>query len=168
MKMKYNQKFSSGSCPKKIQVINFCKSLQKLQKFSIFIFQIFQTPKNPQNFAKILLFTYFRPHQARETLRMMMVRQLKDRLHTVENFEKFYEVISQNLRQCLADLPLQYSIPKTVEQALDEIFAEEDSRKATEKETEENEEMEKFDPIKEEEIEKIVSWKLAKRIQDEK
>ena len=99
---------------------------------------------------------------------MMMVRQLKDRLKTVENFEKFYEVISQNLRQCLADLPLQFSIPETVEKTLDELFAEEDARKLAEKEAEENEQMEKMDPkTRQEEIEKIVTWKLAKRIKDE-
>ncbi|XP_063046570.1 mediator of RNA polymerase II transcription subunit 7 [Engraulis encrasicolus] len=57
------------------------------------------------------LINEYRPHQARETLRVMMEVQKRQRLETAERFQKHLERVVEMIQNCLAtlpdDLPLQ-------------------------------------------------------------
>ncbi len=51
------------------------------------------------------LINEFRPHQARETLRVMMDRQKQQRLETAERFQKHLEKVQELLQTALSSLP---------------------------------------------------------------
>lgn len=51
------------------------------------------------------LINEYRPHQARETLRVMMEVQKRQRLETAERFQKHLERVVEMIQQCLASLP---------------------------------------------------------------
>ena len=51
------------------------------------------------------LINEFRPHQARETLRVMMEVQKRQRLETAERFQKQMEKVTQILQGCFSSLP---------------------------------------------------------------
>ena len=51
------------------------------------------------------LINEFRPHQARETLRVMMEVQQRQRLETAERFQKHLEKVQEMLRTSLSALP---------------------------------------------------------------
>lgn len=51
------------------------------------------------------LINEFRPHQARETLRVMMEEQRKKRLETANRFEHHLGKVQEMLRNCLSALP---------------------------------------------------------------
>ncbi|XP_033098937.1 mediator of RNA polymerase II transcription subunit 7-like [Anneissia japonica] len=51
------------------------------------------------------LINEFRPHQARETLRVMMEVQKRQRLDTAERFQKHLEKVTESLQNCLESLP---------------------------------------------------------------
>lgn len=51
------------------------------------------------------LINEFRPHQARETLRVMMDMQKKQRLETAERFQKHLEKVQEMLQNCISALP---------------------------------------------------------------
>ncbi|XP_071949487.1 mediator of RNA polymerase II transcription subunit 7-like [Antedon mediterranea] len=51
------------------------------------------------------LINEFRPHQARETLRVMMEVQKRQRLDTAERFQKHLEKVTESLQNCLGSLP---------------------------------------------------------------
>ena len=56
------------------------------------------------------LINEFRPHQARETLRVMMEIQKKQRIETAERFYKHFEVVKEKLQECVASLPDEMSL----------------------------------------------------------
>lgn len=51
------------------------------------------------------LINEYRPHQARETLRVMMEVQKRQRLETAERFQKHLERVVEMIQNCLASLP---------------------------------------------------------------
>lgn len=51
------------------------------------------------------LINEYRPHQARETLRVMMEVQKRQRLETAERFQKHLERVIEMIHGCLASLP---------------------------------------------------------------
>lgn len=51
------------------------------------------------------LINEFRPHQARETLRVMLQSQRRQRLETVDRFQKHLVCIDEMLRACTSALP---------------------------------------------------------------
>lgn len=51
------------------------------------------------------LINEYRPHQARETLRVMMEVQKRQRLETAERFQKHLERVIEMIQGCLASLP---------------------------------------------------------------
>lgn len=51
------------------------------------------------------LINEYRPHQARETLRVMMEVQKRQRLETAERFQKHLERVVEMIHNCLASLP---------------------------------------------------------------
>jgi len=51
------------------------------------------------------LINEYRPHQARETLRVMMEVQKRQRLETAERFQKHLERVVEMIQGCLATLP---------------------------------------------------------------
>lgn len=51
------------------------------------------------------LINEYRPHQARETLRVMMEVQKRQRLETAERFQKHLERVVEIIQGCLASLP---------------------------------------------------------------
>lgn len=51
------------------------------------------------------LINEYRPHQARETLRVMMEVQKRQRLETAERFQKHLEKVVEMIQGCLASLP---------------------------------------------------------------
>ncbi|XP_076877042.1 mediator of RNA polymerase II transcription subunit 7 [Brachyhypopomus gauderio] len=51
------------------------------------------------------LINEYRPHQARETLRVMMEVQKRQRLETAERFQKHLERVVEMIHGCLASLP---------------------------------------------------------------
>ncbi|XP_061643585.1 mediator of RNA polymerase II transcription subunit 7 [Phyllopteryx taeniolatus] len=51
------------------------------------------------------LINEYRPHQARETLRVMMEVQKRQRLDTAERFQKHLERVVEMIQGCLASLP---------------------------------------------------------------
>ncbi|KPP60103.1 mediator of RNA polymerase II transcription subunit 7-like [Scleropages formosus] len=51
------------------------------------------------------LINEYRPHQARETLRVMMEVQKRQRLETAERFQKHLERVVEMIQTCLASLP---------------------------------------------------------------
>ncbi|XP_043844711.1 mediator of RNA polymerase II transcription subunit 7 isoform X1 [Dromiciops gliroides] len=51
------------------------------------------------------LINEYRPHQARETLRVMMEVQKRQRLETAERFQKHLERVIEMIQNCLASLP---------------------------------------------------------------
>jgi len=51
------------------------------------------------------LINEFRPHQARETLRVMLEVQKRQRLETVDRFQKHFKHVQEMLQNCLASLP---------------------------------------------------------------
>ncbi|XP_035624225.1 mediator of RNA polymerase II transcription subunit 7-like isoform X1 [Oncorhynchus keta] len=51
------------------------------------------------------LINEYRPHQARETLRVMMEVQKRQRLETAERFQKHLERVMEMIQGCLASLP---------------------------------------------------------------
>ena len=73
-------------------------------------------PKSSQRHEKIddltLLFIHvhhlineFRPHQARETLRVMMMEQKRQRLETAERFQRHLDKVSNLLQACTEQIP---------------------------------------------------------------
>ncbi|XP_004073469.1 mediator of RNA polymerase II transcription subunit 7 [Oryzias latipes] len=64
------------------------------------------------------LINEYRPHQARETLRVMMEVQKRQRLETAERFQKHLERVVEMIQGCLASAPddlLQMEIPDVSE-----------------------------------------------------
>ncbi|XP_014665415.1 PREDICTED: mediator of RNA polymerase II transcription subunit 7-like [Priapulus caudatus] len=51
------------------------------------------------------LINEFRPHQARETLRVMLEVQKRQRLETAERFQMHLDSVGEKLQACLASLP---------------------------------------------------------------
>lgn len=51
------------------------------------------------------LINEYRPHQARETLRVMMEMQKRQRLETAERFQKHFDKVMEILKEALAMLP---------------------------------------------------------------
>lgn len=51
------------------------------------------------------LINEFRPHQARETLRVMLEKQKRERLETVERFQKHLQSVQEMLQTCVRALP---------------------------------------------------------------
>ncbi|PIK54927.1 putative mediator of RNA polymerase II transcription subunit 7-like [Apostichopus japonicus] len=51
------------------------------------------------------LINEYRPHQARETLRVMMEVQKRQRLQTAERFQKHLEKVTEILQGCFSSLP---------------------------------------------------------------
>jgi len=51
------------------------------------------------------LINEFRPHQARETLRVMLEKQKRERLETVEKFRKHLQCVQEMLQSCVRALP---------------------------------------------------------------
>lgn len=51
------------------------------------------------------LINEFRPHQARETLRVMLEKQKRERLETVERFKKHLQCVQEMLQTCVRALP---------------------------------------------------------------
>ena len=47
----------------------------------------------------------FRPHQARETLRVMMEQQKRQRLEIAERFQRHYEKASELMQQAMSSVP---------------------------------------------------------------
>ena len=77
---------------------------------------LIKSPDSPKRSEKIddltLLFIHvhhlineFRPHQARETLRVMLEVQKKQRLETADRFQKHLTKVSEMLQSCLNALP---------------------------------------------------------------
>jgi len=51
------------------------------------------------------LINEFRPHQARETLRVMLEKQKRERLETVERFQQHLQRVQEMLQTCISALP---------------------------------------------------------------
>jgi len=51
------------------------------------------------------LINEYRPHQARETLKLMLEVQAQERLNVVRRFQRHFEAVVNNLQQCLKDVP---------------------------------------------------------------
>lgn len=51
------------------------------------------------------LLNEFRPHQARETLRVMMEMQKRQRLETAQRFQKHLEKVKEMVKTAFASLP---------------------------------------------------------------
>jgi len=51
------------------------------------------------------LINEFRPHQARESLRVMLEKQKRERLETVERFKKHLQCVQEMLQTCVRALP---------------------------------------------------------------
>ena len=51
------------------------------------------------------LINEFRPHQARETLRVLLEVQQRQRLETTERFQKHLEKVQEMLQKCVESLP---------------------------------------------------------------
>jgi len=77
---------------------------------------LIRAPDSPRRLEKIddltLLFIHmhhlineFRPHQARETLRVMLEKQKRERLETVEKFQKHLRCVEEMLQSCVRALP---------------------------------------------------------------
>ncbi|MEE6478282.1 hypothetical protein FKM82_011801 [Ascaphus truei] len=60
------------------------------------------------------LINEYRPHQARETLRVMMEVQKRQRLETAERFQKHLERVVEVIQNCLASLPDDLPLPDGV------------------------------------------------------
>ena len=81
---------------------------------------LIKSPDSPKRTEKLedmnLLFIHmhhlineFRPHQARETLRVMMERQKKERVEIAERFEKHLEKVKELIQSSLQSLPDDFS-----------------------------------------------------------
>ncbi|XP_069510040.1 mediator of RNA polymerase II transcription subunit 7 [Ambystoma mexicanum] len=57
------------------------------------------------------LINEYRPHQARETLRVMMEVQKRNRLETAERFQKHLEQVVEMIQNCLNSLPDDLALP---------------------------------------------------------
>lgn len=57
------------------------------------------------------LINEYRPHQARETLRVMMEVQKRQRLETAERFQKHLERVVEMIQNCLSSLPDDLPLP---------------------------------------------------------
>lgn len=51
------------------------------------------------------LINEYRPHQARETLKLMLEVQAQERLNVVRRFQRHFDAVVNNLQQCLKDIP---------------------------------------------------------------
>jgi len=82
---------------------------------------LIRAPESPRRLDKIddltLLFIHmhhlineFRPHQARETLRIMLEKQKRERLETVERFQKHLQCVQDMLQSCVRALPDAYEL----------------------------------------------------------
>ncbi|XP_030067780.1 mediator of RNA polymerase II transcription subunit 7 [Microcaecilia unicolor] len=60
------------------------------------------------------LINEYRPHQARETLRVMMEVQKRQRLETAERFQKHLERVVEVIQNCLGALPDDLPLPEEV------------------------------------------------------
>ncbi|XP_051944993.1 mediator of RNA polymerase II transcription subunit 7-like isoform X2 [Xyrauchen texanus] len=60
------------------------------------------------------LINEYRPHQARETLRVMMEVQKRQRLETAERFQKHLERVVEMIQGCLASLPDDLPLPNNI------------------------------------------------------
>lgn len=59
------------------------------------------------------LINEYRPHQARETLRVMMEVQKRQRLETAERFQKHLERVVEMIQGCLSSLPDDLPLPNS-------------------------------------------------------
>ena len=77
---------------------------------------LIKSPDSPKRAEKIddltVLFIHmhhlineFRPHQARETLRVMMEVQKRQRLETADRFQKHLDKVVEMLQSCISSLP---------------------------------------------------------------
>nr|XP_033783662.1 mediator of RNA polymerase II transcription subunit 7 [Geotrypetes seraphini] len=73
------------------------------------------------------LINEYRPHQARETLRVMMEVQKRQRLETAERFQKHLERVVEMIQNCLGALPDDLPLPEEVARVKTEPMDAEDN-----------------------------------------
>ena len=56
------------------------------------------------------LINEFRPHQARETLRVLLEQQQRQRLETTSRFMKHLEIVQERLQNCVESLPTEQDL----------------------------------------------------------
>lgn len=129
-------------------VINFLDLLDILIKLP-------DSPKRTEKMDDLtLLFIHihhlineFRPHQARETLRVMMEVQKRQRLDTAERFHKHLEHVRERLQTCFQSLPDDVSLDSKLLIKTELMDTSDDAssvsqvvslRRGTKRETEEN------------------------------
>jgi len=111
------------------------------------------------------LINEYRPHQARETLKLMLEVQAHERLNVVRRFQRHFDAVINNLQQCLKDVPDDLLAPSTASPENRSIV---ESMDTTESRKESKSQVQEIDTKKSDlEADRNLDWLMCKLL-DEK
>jgi len=114
------------------------------------------------------LINEYRPHQARETLKLMLEVQAQERLNVVRRFQRHFEAVVGNLQQCLKDVPDELLSPAPLVD-IDRLMEPMDVSETKETRPTEKVSAEKSEtPLAESKNEKDLDWLMCKLVDEGK